>query len=305
MLAPLCLFVYNRPQHTLRTLEGLKKNPEAKNSILYVYSDGVKNPEQLSAVESVRQILRNLQGFKEVHLIEREGNFGLAANIIDGVTTVLQKHETIIVLEDDLYSSPYFLKFMNEALEKYKQDPRVCCLNGYCYPLKRQMNTPFFLRGADCWGWGTWRDKWTWFEKDGSLLMRRLREKNLNHAFDLDGAYSYTDMLQNQIDGKNNSWAVRWHASLFLANKLTLYPPQSLIQNFGFDATGVHCAEAEMFDVNLATVPITLSTVPVEESPLARRELIRFFRSAQSSWKDYAPEPAKKVWRFMKKLRNR
>ena len=124
-LAPILLFVYNRPQHTRRLLDSLLANDECRLSSLYVYSDGARDEASASAVAQVRAIVHSVTGFARIEVIEREKNMGLAANVIDGVTTQVRAHGRVIVLEDDLVLSPFFLRFMNDALSVYADEPRV------------------------------------------------------------------------------------------------------------------------------------------------------------------------------------
>ena len=154
------------------------------------------------------EYIKNINGFKRVTIIEREKNWGLANSIIDGVTKIVNEYGKIIVLEDDLVTSPYFLKFMNEALEIYNDEPNVASIHGYIYPIVNLPET-FFIKGADCWGWATWKEKWSIFEADGKKLLDELQNRKLQNEADFNGSYGFTQMLKDQIDGKNNSWAVR------------------------------------------------------------------------------------------------
>ena len=150
-VTPIALFVYNRLGHTQRTIEALKKNILAEDSDLIVFSDAQKSEAEADAVCEVRKFIREIDGFKSVSLVEREVNLGLARSIIDGVTTIVSKYGRIIVLEDDMVTSQYFLTYMNEALEKYADDDRVVSIHGYVYPVKQSLPEAFFLPGADCW----------------------------------------------------------------------------------------------------------------------------------------------------------
>ena len=233
MFAPIVLFVYDRLLLARSTVEALRQNNFADRSELIVYSDGAKNDGAIQRVDEVRNFLRTIRGFKAIRIVEREKNYGLANSIIDGVSTLIDQFGKVIVVEDDLVTSPYFLKYMNEALDKYESEEKVISIHGYSYPTSRPLPETFFLRGTDCWGWGTWKRGWELFESDGNKLLRQLKEKNLQHRFDFDGTYDYTKMLREQITGKVNSWAVRWHASAFLHDRLTLFPGRSLVNNIG------------------------------------------------------------------------
>ena len=152
MKSPIALFAYSRPQHTRLTLDALRANPEAQDSLLYVFSDAAKDAGASAGVNETRRVLQDITGFKAVNLVLREENYGLARNITSGISHVLSEHDSLIVIEDDIAVSPYFLKFMNESLARYRKEPRVGSISGYCYPLRRPVPETFFIRGADCWG---------------------------------------------------------------------------------------------------------------------------------------------------------
>lgn len=279
--APIALFVYNRPEHTKKVLEALVKNDLAPLSELYVFSDGPKRPLDATAVAAVRSVLTSIAGFKFVRVISRDSNYGLARSITQGVGELVAKHGRIIVLEDDLVTSRYFLQYMNEALELYEHDERVVSVHGYVYPTKEQLPETFFMRGADCWGWATWQRGWDIFQSDGTKLLAELEAKKLTKAFDLGGVYPYTYMLKSQIRGFNRSWAILWYASAFLSGKLTLYPGRSLVRNIGFDKSGTHTGVTDYFMGELSTGPIHIAPVPVVASAAALRAFQVYF----SSWK--------------------
>jgi len=274
--APISLFVYNRLDHTRRTVESLRANVFASQSDLYVFADAAKDEREVANVEAVREFVRGITGFKSLTVIEKDRNHGLAKSIIGGVTEVLRRHERVIVMEDDLVTSPFFLRYMNEALDYYDGDERVASIHGYVYPTNLPLPETFFLRGADCWGWATWRRGWSLFNPNGSELLSELYETNSTREFDFDGAFQYTGMLKDQIAGANNSWAIRWYASAFLRNKLTLYPGRSLVVNIGTDASGTHCGSTDTFDVESSASPIRIGGIPVEDSAQGRAAFTEF-----------------------------
>jgi len=276
-LAPIILFVYNRPWHTRQTIEALQKNELAKNSEIFIYSDAAKNDLVKKSVYEVRDYLETVNGFKKVTIVKREKNFGLANSIIDGVTKIVNEYEKIIVLEDDLVTSPYFLKFMNESLEMYKDNLEVASIHGYIYPIDNLPNT-FFIKGADCWGWSTWKRAWRIFEPDGKKLLVELKDKKLEKEADFNNSSQYTQMLINQINGNNNSWAVRWYMSAFLKNMLTLYSGKSYVQNIGNDSSGTHCEYTNQYKVDLLT-NYSLKKINVIEDKISRSKMEIFFNS--------------------------
>jgi putative methyltransferase (TIGR04325 family) len=273
-LAPIILFTYNRLDHTRQTVKALQGNLLASESSLYIYSDYARSENDIDSVLELRKYLNSVDGFKEVTVIERGENFGLSKSIINGVTQTLDKYENVIVLEDDLVTSKYFLKYMNDALEKYKNSEEVISIHGYVYPLEDKLPETFFLKGADCWGWATWKRGWNLFEKDGQILYDKLSKGKLLKEFNFNNSYPYSKMLTDQIAGSNNSWAIRWYASAFLANKLTLYPSLSLVQNIGLDNSGTHCSETDVYTVKMNEKEVTL----FEKNISANEEAIEAFK---------------------------
>lgn len=256
----------------------------ADASEFFVFSDGPKSDTDKEKVLEVREYIKTISGFKRVNLVEREQRLGLANSIINGVTEIINKYGRIIVLEDDMVSSPYFLKFMNEALEFYKDEEKVISIHGYIYPVNAQLPETFFLRGADCWGWATWKRGWDLFEPNGRKLLHEIWKRKLQKRFDINGAYPYTKMLEKQIRGKNDSWATRWYASAFLKNKLTLYPGRTLIFNIGLDGSGTHCRVTTVYDTEISKEPISIKNIPAEENTVALVGIEKYLRSVKPSF---------------------
>lgn len=303
MLAPIALFAYNRPDHLKLTIEALQANILAQESELFIFCDGAKNSQNEEKVNQVRSYARSVSGFKKVTVFEKEKNFGLAESIISGVTEIVNKFDRAIVLEDDLVTSPHFLEFMNEALDLYENDAEVASIHGYVYPVKNKLPETFFIRGADCWGWATWKRAWDLFERNGTKLLAELKEKNLTKLFDFNGTYPYVRMLEDQIAGKNNSWAIRWYASAFLANKLTLYPGQSLVHNIGNDGSGTHCAAISIFDAKLSKTKISLEKIALLDHAQSRREFEIFFKPKRNFFQKIAHKVRKKITKIKNKKR--
>jgi len=247
-LAPIAIFCYERVEHLEKLIEHLCGNHLAKESEVYFFLDGPKS-DNAKKVDLVFEYVSSLRSFKRTEIIQRDGNLGLSRSIITGVNHVFEEHDRVIVLEDDLLPAPSFLTYCNESLNRYEHCHEVGCIHGYNYPIEKKSSSFFFLRGADSWGWATWKDSWKLFDQDGQFLLKSLKKRRLTRSFDLDGSYHFTKTLRNCILGKNDSWAIRWHASLFLAGKLTLYPPSSLINNIGLDSSGTHCSTTDKYDV--------------------------------------------------------
>ena len=275
-LAPIVLFVYNRINSLQLTIQYLKNNFLSKESDLIIYSDGPKKEEDKEKVQKVRDFLKTIDGFNSITINERDINRGLANSIIYGVTETVNKYGKIIVLEDDLITSPYFLQYMNEGLNIYENEEEVISIHGFIYPVKKKLPETFFLKGADCLGWATWRRGWDLFEKDGEKLLKEIEEKNLGYEFDFKGGYPYTEMLRHQIEGKVSSWAIRWYASAFLKNKLTLYPGKSLVAHLGIE-TGTH-SNQEFNTGNISSTPIRIERIQIQENLKAKKVIIKYFK---------------------------
>ncbi len=279
MFAPIVLFVYNRLWHTRQTVESLQKNKFAINSDLFIFSDGPKNISDSLLVDELRSYLKTISGFKSVNVIEKKINNGLSKSIITGVGEIVERFGKVIVLEDDIVTSPFFLKYMNDALGLYENENKVASVHGYVYPVKEELPNTFFLRGADCWGWATWKRAWKMFEPDGKKLLNELEYNKLTDRFDFYGGYPFTQMLKNQVMGRNNSWAIRWHASVFLKEKLTLYPRKSLVKNIGFDNSGVHSGFFNIFSVETCDSFLDVKSIPIVENVKAYSIIERYFKS--------------------------
>jgi len=244
-LAPIVLFVYNRSWHTKQTIEALQKNELAHDSELFIYSDAPKNEEAEGAVEEVRAYLKTIDGFKNVHIIERETNWDLAKSIIDGVTTVVNQYGKVIVLEDDLVASPYFLKFMNDALDFYQDEKKVWHISGWNYPIEDDSGQDVFLwRVMNCWGWATWADRWQYYEKDVDRLIKEFSKEDI-YRFNVDGTENFWAQVMANKKGAIDTWAIFWYATIFKYGGLCLNPVKSFVHNIGLDGSGVHCGIGE------------------------------------------------------------
>lgn len=279
-LAPIILFTYRRPNHAIQTVEALLKNKEASASDLIIYSDGPKDEGAEEGVRKTREYIRTITGFKSIQIIERSCNWGLANSIIDGVTSVIKKYGKGIVVEDDLITSPYFLQYMNEALVLYQDNEEVISIHGYMYPIKKEVPESFFIKTADCWGWGTWKRGWDLFNSNSQELLDEIVRKKGCREFDFNNSYPYTEMLKAQIKGDVDSWAIRWYASAFVNNKLTLYPKRSLVFQNGMDGIdGTHCGADTRYTVELSQSPIVLEKLKMKESKKARKAMTEYFVS--------------------------
>lgn len=279
-LTPIAVFGYRRKDHLERIISALKLNKESSNSQLFLFLDGAKSDDDREAVEATRKFAKTITGFSSIEITEQSSNLGLSKSIRRGVTDVLKKRESVIVLEDDILVSGRFLEFMNSGLEVMNENDEIGCLSGYFYPVEsiRRKNRVFLIRGADCWGWGTTRRKWSVMSSPTTNLVAELQEKALLEEFDPGGAFGYLDMLKAQEAGKIDSWAIHWHTLSFLEGWKTLYPSRSLVQNIGYDATATHSQNVRLTKVKPSNdIPELLSEYLIEDVEI-RSALIDHFK---------------------------
>ena len=262
--APIALFVYNRPEHTRRTLKFLQNNYLAEESRLFIFSDGARDGEE-EHVSAVRELARSLTGFKSVEVVERERNYGLANSVIDGVSRLCKTYGRTIVLEDDVLTSPYTLQYFNDALNKYNDIEKVMHVTAYMYPISHdKLPETFFLRLASSQAWATWERAWNHFEPDIDKIIARFDDK-LKHQFELEGGMNFWKHVMEFKHGRNNSWAIRWYSSVFLRKGLSVNPALSLIENIGHDGSGVHSGVSTIYKGSVNNFRITEFPDQLEE----------------------------------------
>ncbi len=290
-LAPILLFVYNRPWHTWQTVESLQKNILADESELFIFSDGAKNESDRIKVEEVRNYIRRIKGFKRIDIEESEENNGLAESVISGVIKVINQYGKVIVLEDDLISAPGFLKFMNEALDFYENQKQIFSVTGYSFPLQsleKYPNDVYVLRRPSTWGWGTWNDRWEkvdWNIEDYNDFISNI---NAQRKFN-EGGDDLTPMLKLQMNGYIDSWGVRWAYSHYKNSAYCLYSKNALVRNIGLDNSGRHSPKTNKFNVKIddSNSQISLTeTLKMDEE--IQKNLKSFFK--QSIYRKFVNE---------------
>lgn len=288
--APIALFVYNRPQHTERTLKFLKQNELAPESRLFIFSDGFKSAEDEAKVLEVRELLKSIDGFKSIEVIERRENMGLANSVIAGVSRLVKDYGQVIAMEDDLITSPYTLTYFNESLSRYRNEEKVMHIGAYMYHLKTN-NLPetFFYRAATSWGWATWERAWQHFEPNIDVLMDQFDARKRSE-FSIEHKMNFWKQMQDFKRGRNNSWAIRWYASIFLKGGLTLNPSHSLVNNIGHDGTGIHSGINDIYNVIIN--PKAISQYPSE---------IKENKEAYDAIKDFLGNRKGNLWERLKR----
>lgn len=284
--APIVLFTYDRPEHTRLALEALAANAGAVECDLHVYSDGPKAGDPDGAVRAVRGLLSSVTGFKSVTVIQRETNLGLADSVITGVTEVLTRFPSVIVMEDDLLTSPNFLAFMNAALSTYEDRRDVFSVTGYNYPLampEAYLEDAYLSYRGSSWGWGTWRDRWSrvdWAVGDYAEFTRDAEQQERFRR----GGDDLPQMLELQMGGKLDSWSIRFDYAHYKHDAFCLHPVVSKVQNIGFDGSGIHCSESDDYYVELdeAVGPFRLDPALAPDASVLRT-FDRKFRPGRAS----------------------
>lgn len=298
--SPIIIFVYNRLHHLDRLFNSLQRNDLFKKSKVLIFSDGPKNQIDKDKIDNVRKLLKKILIPKNSEIIENDVNLGLSRNVIGGLNKTFQIYDRAIILEDDLELSPFFLNYMNDALNLYATSENVASISGYMYPIepKKFSNNYFFLKLIESWGWGTWKRAWNIFENDSLQLKKKIDEKQLTNEFNFESGISYYKMLTDNINGLNDSWAVRWYASTFLKNMNTLFPSKSFVKNIGVDNSGVHCSYTTVYDTLVNFDYKKLEKNHNLESLSDRLVVQSFFRKIK--YKRYLDKVINKIKNFVK-----
>jgi len=282
--AGIAFFVYNRPYHTKQSIAALLKNECVSLSDLIIFSDGPKNEKNDVDVKKVRKFIHSIdKGFKSVSIVERDRNYGLANNMIDGINYVVNKYGKVIVVEDDTILHPGFILYMNTALNVYKKDEIVGGITGYLDPIQVNTSAIFFQRYPSCWGWATWKRSWDKFDINLRHSVLKIIENNEMHEFSFNGADLIVDQIENNLENDLFTYQIRWYASAFIHGMVFLHPSQSLIQNIGFDGTGDNCPnDNSLVNSNILNdedkIPVT--HIPLAESITIRKAYERYYNDA-------------------------
>jgi len=277
--SPIVLFVYNRLNHTQQTIKSLQQNKLSKQSNLFIYSDAAATETEQENVAAVRAYIKIVTGFKSVTIVEKLDNQGLAESIISGVTEIVNEFGKVIVMEDDLVTAPYFLTFMNDALDFYEDNKKVWHISGWNYPFPDEFNDDTFLwRTMNCWGWATWADRWFYFEKNTDKLISSFSKEDIN-SFNLDGVHNFWSQVLANKTGKLNTWAIYWYATIFKHNGLCLNPVKSFVDNIGNDGSGTNCGSIDAYKIKLSdSNPFKFSPI-IEENKLALSIIQNFYHT--------------------------
>lgn len=276
-LAPIVYFAFNRPDHTLKTLQAISECRNAENSVLYIYIDGPKpgaTETSLKNINAVKKIAAQKKWCGEVHTIVAEKNNGLFKSIVKGITETINKHGSVIVIEDDVLVFPGFLNYMNTALNMYKNNPEVMHISAFTkaefknVPLQE---STFFYNHTTCWGWATWQRAWDKFTPDALAIKEACAKKGDIYYLNLDGTFEMFWGLKAIADGKFQSWNTLWHSVVFLHNGLCLHPARSLVNNIGHDGSGTNCEPDAGFGMNeFLQDDLVITPIPLTENKTVR-----------------------------------
>lgn len=285
-LAPIALFVFERPELTLKTLESLKKNELSKSSNLFVFADGPKpsfSAERLSRINETIEVVKSKKWCKEVSIIQSNSNKGLRASIISGVTKLCNEYGRVIVLEDDLELSPFFLNYMNDALEMYKDSNKVYHISGHVFDVGEKLPQTFFHSVPHSWGWATWQSKWEKFNPGIELNYKEISPKK--EEFNLEGSYNFFRQIKGNYDGTLNTWAVFWYASIFLNKGICLTPGKTFVRNIGFGKNATHTKYSNRGLLEIKELSDKIELVKQEEKLdlNARRKIIKNFKKNKNN----------------------
>jgi FkbM family methyltransferase len=279
-IAPVALFAYNRPRKLLKALEHINLNHLAELTDLYVFIDGNKGEEDRLKVGECERIAQSFDWIgNSKTIVRRQENYGLADNIVQGVTEVVQRYSRVIVLEDDLETSVGFLKYMNDALDFYMDEKTVMHIAGYMFPidLKSRYDTLFY-QVTSCWGWATWDDRWQYYNSDAKYLLNEINKRELQSWFDLDNSGVFLSQLEANVNGTLKTWAIKWQASVNLQSGMSLHPKQSLVRNVGFDATGENCGKNEKYMLQQLAVNIELEKIPLIYNKDLKNKMKKYYK---------------------------
>lgn len=325
-LAPIIVFAYDRPDHLSQTLAALAKNDLAPQSVLYIYCDGAREwggeapqpPEgggnyitkrygvmhcskeeydaYLQRIVEVRAVAHAQTGFKEVYVVEREKNIGLADNIVGAITEIVNQYGRVIAFEDDIITTRGCLTYLNDALELYKDDEQVMHISAYIYPHKEHLpETLFYYTPFPAGGWATWQRAWQYYNQD--VVDHVYYWKDKWKEFNVTGQNHLQKQLLLNYTGQLKTWYVRWYSSMRRLNGLCLYPGTAMSNNIGFDGTGETSKVASKYYVHNPLEYVNVRRIPIE----CNRTAIRMFRhEASGYW--YSKRYREQWWRKIKEF---
>lgn len=252
---PIAVFAFNRPDHLRRTLEALSENIGAAGSSVTVFCDGPRSERDVAACSQVRRVAEERRGFRSVEVVERDRNLGCAASVIDGVDRMLLMDDRVVVIEDDIHTAPGTLEYFRRALDEYAGTPSVFSIAAWAPPFSVVPSdypySAYFFPRFHCWGWATWRNRWSWNDWSVPGYEDYVTNAFLRKAH-AAGGEDLAAMLEAQMRREIDSWAVRAEYTRFMRGCVTLYPRQPLALNIGMDGSGRHCGTSTKYGSSLS-----------------------------------------------------
>jgi glycosyltransferase involved in cell wall biosynthesis len=281
--SPIIVFAFNRPEKLKKTINSLLSNPESKESDLFVFVDGPRadKTSDNDKVQAVRDIVTSITGFNKVVYTFSKINKGLAQSIITGTTDVIKEYGRVIVLEDDLYVSADFLRYMNQMLDTFEHDNRVFQVSGFSCRVQRPKDyyyDVYFSGRSHSWSWGTWKDRWKTVDWDVSDFDEMLANKKQQKAFCTYGSDLY-GMLSDYMKGRNNSWYIRFNYAMHKQSRYSVCPLRSLVRNDGFGEDATHCNTYNRYKTDFESKHIGIFRVATTIQPDKRlmQEAVKYW----------------------------
>lgn len=265
-LSPIILFAYKRPNELKKVIKALKDNFLASESELYIFVDGPRKEEDNPKVEAVRKICDKIEGFKKITRIYHQTNQRCANSIIDGISTVLKIHDSAIIVEDDILTTPNFLTFANTCINFYGTNKNIFSISGFCLPFNPPSDYTFdafaFTRSCS-WGWATWSDRWFSVDWEISDYEAFIKDSEAKKRFGFGGS-DMVKMLKDYKQGGIDAWDIRFSYSQFKQNGYTIYPVISKVDNIGFDEDATHTNVYNRYKTTVDTSNRTELNLPTE-----------------------------------------
>lgn len=249
---PVILVTYNRPDHTKQVLDALRLHGVQQ---LYIYSDAPKSPPHLPNVLKTRELFERID-WTTPQVVFQESNQGLAKSIRAAVDRVFQTEEFVILLEDDCVPTRWFFRYMFECYQRYFDNQRVFGVSGYSVNHPEEVTSRYeydvyFSPRIGSWGWGTWKDRWQYHERELEGLICKCVEAGIDFE---QGGNDIPQTLQGMMQGSvKDVWTLHWVLSTYLHKAFYAYPTRSHVQNIGMDGSGVHCGPTDKYDTPTET----------------------------------------------------
>lgn len=282
---PVIIILYNRPKHTEKLFNSIINAKNYNRFNFYVFCDGAKNQNDIEKINEIKTIVKSFKKKINIKTFYRKKNIGLILNITNSINSVLSKNNFAIILEDDLVLHKNFFNFMDVSLEKYKKNDNVFQISGYSYPIKNYNKKHYFLSLSSCWGWAITARNWKNFAKflnNKKLLMfyylKIKKNSSIKNSFNYGNSYNYFSMLKKFFNNKVNSWGIIFYLYLFVENKLTLFPNNSLVRNIGFDGSGNHKSKNNLFNSEFQNTNLSNFPDKVVEKSIHRLKVENFFK---------------------------